>query len=128
MAQRFILTSMAGIEVGHYKRSDQPTGCTVVLSRSGATGGVAVQGYAPGTRETNLTDPSATVQQVHAVVLSGGSSFGLATADGVVRRLHEEGVGFPITGGPVAIVPAAILTTWGSAAPATPPPRMEPRH
>ena len=103
------LTSVDGLLVGHQTRNERPTGCTAILAPAGATAGVAVRGAAPGTRELALLDPASTVQQVHGVVLSGGSAFGLASADGVVTYLHEMGVGFEIPGGPVPIVPAAIL-------------------
>lgn len=103
------LTSVKGLLVGHQTRDERPTGCTVIVASDGATAGVAVRGAAPGTREIALLDPASTVQQIHAITLSGGSAFGLASADGVVRRLRETGVGFEIPGGPVPIVPAAIL-------------------
>lgn len=103
------LTAVPGIRVGHHTRSERPTGCTVVLVEAGAVGGVDVRGGGPGTRETDLLDPVNSVQMVHAVVLSGGSAFGLDAATGVVRYLDERGIGFPTGGGPVPIVPAAIL-------------------
>jgi L-aminopeptidase/D-esterase-like protein len=103
------LTAVPGIRVGHHTLSERRTGCTVVLVQSGAVGGVDVRGGAPGTRETDLLDPVNSVQQVHAIVLSGGSAFGLETATGVVRYLEERGIGFPTGSGPVPIVPAAIL-------------------
>ena len=100
---------MAGIKVGHFTDQRRPTGCTAVLTEGGAVCGVDVRGGAPGTRETDLLDPVNTVQEVHAVVLSGGSAFGLETATGVVRFLEERGVGFPVGAAKVPIVPAAIL-------------------
>jgi L-aminopeptidase/D-esterase-like protein len=103
------LTDVAGLKIGHYTDSRRPTGCTVVLAEAGAVCGVDVRGGAPGTRETDLLDPVNTVQQVHAVVLSGGSAFGLDTATGVVRYLEEKGIGFPVGVGKVPIVPAAVL-------------------
>jgi L-aminopeptidase/D-esterase-like protein len=103
------LTSVEGLLVGHHTRSERPTGCTAILAPAGATAGVAVRGSAPGTRELALLDPAATVEEIHAIVLSGGSAFGLATADGVMRYLRETGVGFPIGGDHVPIVPAAII-------------------
>jgi L-aminopeptidase/D-esterase-like protein len=103
------LTAVPGVRVGHHTRSERPTGCTVVLVESGAVGGVDVRGGGPGTRETDLLDPVNSVQQVHAIVLSGGSAFGLDAATGVVRYLEERGIGVPTGGGPVPIVPAAIL-------------------
>ena len=103
------LTDVAGVKVGHFTDTRRPTGCTVVLVEAGATCGVDVRGGAPGTRETDLLDPVNTVQQVHAVVLSGGSAFGLDTATGVVRWLEERRIGFPAGPARVPIVPAAIL-------------------
>ena len=99
----------AGLRVGHFTDARRPTGCTVVLAEGGAVCGVDVRGGAPGTRETDLLDPVNTVQQVHAIVLSGGSAFGLDAATGVVRYLEEKGIGFPVGVGKVPIVPAAIL-------------------
>ena len=107
------LTDVAGLRVGHFTDSRRPTGCTVVLAEGGAVCGVDVRGGAPGTRETDLLDPVNTVQQVHAVVLSGGSAFGLESATGVVRYLEEKGIGFPVGVGRVPIVPAAILFDLG---------------
>jgi L-aminopeptidase/D-esterase-like protein len=107
------LTDVAGLRVGHFTDPRRPTGCTVVLAEGGAVCGVDVRGGAPGTRETDLLDPVNTVQQVHAVVLSGGSAFGLDTATGVMRYLEERGVGFPVGVGRVPIVPAAILYDLG---------------
>ena len=107
------LVAVPGIEVGHHELAGLPTGCTVVLARGGAVGGVDVRGSAPGTRETDLLDPVNTVERVHAVVLSGGSAFGLAAADGVVRFLEERGVGYPVGPFRVPIVPAAILFDLG---------------
>jgi L-aminopeptidase/D-esterase-like protein len=103
------LTDVGGLRVGHFTDRRRPTGCTVVVAEAGAVCGVDVRGGAPGTRETDLLDPVDTVQQVHAVVLSGGSAFGLEAASGVVRYLEEKGIGFPVGVGKVPIVPAAIL-------------------
>lgn len=103
------LTAVAGLEVGHCTLPERPTGCTVVLARHGAIAGVDVRGGAPGTRETDLLDPVNTVQRVHAVVLSGGSAFGLDAATGVVRFLEERGIGFDVGIVKVPIVPAAVL-------------------
>ena len=83
------ITAVEGLEVGHHTLDARPTGCTVVLARNGAVGGVDVRGSAPGSREIALLDPVNTVERVNAVVLSGGSAFGLATADGVMRYLDE---------------------------------------
>jgi L-aminopeptidase/D-esterase-like protein len=97
------------LKVGHFTDARRPTGCTVVLAEAGAVCGVDVRGGAPGTRETDLLDPVNTVQRVHAVVLSGGSAFGLEAATGVVRYLEENEIGFPVGVGKVPIVPAAVL-------------------
>lgn len=107
------LTAVPGILVGHHTLSERPTGCTVVLAPTGTIGGVDVRGGAPGTRETDLLQPENSVEVVHAIALSGGSAFGLATADGVMRYLAERGVGYPVRGGPVPIVPAAIILDLG---------------
>jgi len=107
------LTDIPGIKVGHFTDARRPTGCTVVLVEAGAVAGVDVRGSAPGTRETDLLNPIGSVQQVHAVVLSGGSAFGLDTACGVVRYLEEKGIGYPTKIVPVPIVPAAILFDLG---------------
>jgi L-aminopeptidase/D-esterase-like protein len=111
--ERGSITDVAGIKVGHFTDPRRPTGCTVILCEEGAVGGVDVRGSAPGTRETDLLDPLNLVQQVHAVVLSGGSSFGLDTATGVVRWLEERGIGFPTGAAKIPIVPAAILYDLG---------------
>ena len=103
------LTAVAGIKVGHFTLAERPTGCTAILTEAGATAGVDVRGGAPGTRETDLLQPLNTVQQVHAIVLSGGSAFGLDAATGVVRYLEEKGVGYDVGIAKVPIVPAAIL-------------------
>lgn len=103
------ITAVEGIRVGHHTLAERPTGCTVILVEKGATGGVAIRGSAPGTRETDLLDPSNLVEQVHAIVFSGGSAFGLDAASGVMRYLEERKVGFPFGGAYVPIVPAAVL-------------------
>lgn len=107
------LTAVSGIRVGHYTLEARPTGCTVILAESGAVGSVEVRGAAPATRETDLLDPVNTVQEVHAVVLSGGSAFGLDAATGVMRYLEERDVGFETTVAKVPIVPAASLFDLG---------------
>ncbi|MBO0858753.1 MAG: P1 family peptidase [Chloracidobacterium sp.] len=112
-SERGSITDVAGIKVGHFTDTRRPTGCTVILCEDGATGGVDVRGAAPGTRETDLLNPINTVQQVHAVVLSGGSAFGLDTATGVMRFLEERGIGFDTRVARVPIVPAAILFDLG---------------
>ena len=103
------LTDVAGLTVGHHTLAERPTGCTVVLCEAGAVCGVDVRGGAPGTRDTELLRPENTVQQVHAVLLTGGSAFGLAAADGVMRWLDERGHGLPVGPARVPIVPAAVL-------------------
>jgi L-aminopeptidase/D-esterase-like protein len=103
------LTDVSGIRVGHATDRDGLTGCTVVLCEKGAVAGVDQRGGAPGTRETDLLRPMHLVQEVHAVLLSGGSAFGLAAADGVVQYLEEHQVGFDARVARVPIVPAAIL-------------------
>jgi L-aminopeptidase/D-esterase-like protein len=104
------LTAVAGIKVGHHTLSERPTGCTVILvDGDGAAGGVSQRGGAPGTRETDLLDPSNMVDKVNAVVLSGGSAFGLDAATGTVRWLEEHNIGWPTGVARVPIVPAAIL-------------------
>ena len=107
------LTDVAGIKLGHYTLSQRPTGCTVVLVEDGAVAGVDVRGSAPGTRETDLLRPTGLVDQVHAIVLAGGSAFGLAAASGVVQYLEERGIGFVTPTAKVPIVPAAILYDLG---------------
>jgi L-aminopeptidase/D-esterase-like protein len=103
------ITAVPGIQVGHYTDPVGLTGCTVVICRKGAVGGVDQRGGAPGTRETDLLRPMHLVQTAHAVLLAGGSAFGLAAADGVMRYLEEQGVGFDARVARVPIVPAAIL-------------------
>jgi L-aminopeptidase/D-esterase-like protein len=107
------ITDVAGIKVGHETLTARPTGCTVILSERGATGGVDVRGSAPGTIETDLLDPVNLVQQVHAVFLSGGSAFGLDVATGVRQYLYERKIGFETRAGNVPIVPGAILFDLG---------------
>jgi len=103
------MTTVSGIRVGHHTLASRPTGCTVVLTEAGAVAAVDVRGASPGTRETALLDPVNSVQEVHAIVLSGGSAFGLAAADGVMRYLEERKIGYPTGAANVPIVPAAIL-------------------
>ena len=107
------ITAIAGIEVGHYTDTEAITGCTVVLCESGAVGGVDVRGSAPGTRETDLLRPTNSVAEVNAVLLSGGSAFGLDAASGVMRYLEERGAGHKAGPFTVPIVPAAILFDLG---------------
>jgi L-aminopeptidase/D-esterase-like protein len=103
------ITDVAGIKVGHHTDPIGATGCTVVLCEQGATAGVEVRGAAPGTRETDLLRPGHLVQQIHAVLLAGGSAFGLDAASGVMKYLEEQGCGFDTGVARVPIVPAAIL-------------------
>lgn len=103
------VVDVPGLQVGHFTLSERLTGCSVVLAPKGAVGAVDVRGAAPGTRETDLLDPANLVDKVHAVVLSGGSAFGLDAASGVVRWLDEQGIGFETGHGRVPIVPAAVL-------------------
>ncbi len=107
------LTSVAGLKVGHHTLAARPTGCTVILAEAGAVAGVDVRGAAPGTRETDLLNPINLVEKVHAIVLAGGSAFGLDAASGVMRYLDERQIGFPTAYGVVPIVPAAILFDLG---------------
>ncbi|HJP71244.1 MAG TPA: P1 family peptidase [Candidatus Limnocylindria bacterium] len=108
------IRDVPGIRVGHWTDADAGTGCTVVLPPDpGAVAGVDVRGSAPGTRETDLLRPTALVDRINAVCLAGGSAFGLAAADGVMRRLAERGIGFATGLRPVPIVPAAILFDLG---------------
>lgn len=103
------LTDVAGLKVGHWTDQTGGTGCTVILCGDGAVAGVDVRGGAPGTREMVLLAPTCMVQQIHAVMLSGGSAFGLAAADGVMTWLEERSIGFDVGVSKVPIVPTAIL-------------------
>ncbi|MBU4566690.1 MAG: P1 family peptidase [Desulfarculus sp.] len=117
------ITDVAGLKVGSYTDRQALCGCTLVLCPSGATAGVDVRGAAPGTRETDLLDPVNLVEQAHAVSLSGGSVYGLACADGAVRWLSEQGIGFPLDdqGHVAPIVPGAVLYDLGRGAEFVPP-------
>jgi L-aminopeptidase/D-esterase-like protein len=103
------LTDVAGLSVGHFTHTERATGCTVVLCPHGAVAGVDVRGGAPGTRETDLLRPENTVDRVHALLLAGGSAFGLDAAGGVMRWLEEHGHGFAVGAVRVPIVPAAVI-------------------
>jgi L-aminopeptidase/D-esterase-like protein len=103
------LTDVAGLQVGHAAMAGRPTGCSVVLCGEGAVAGVAQRGGSPGTRETDLLRPENLVQQVHAVLLTGGSAFGLDAASGVMRWLEARGRGVRVGPAVVPIVPAAVL-------------------
>jgi L-aminopeptidase/D-esterase-like protein len=108
------ITDVGGLKVGHCTLSERPTGCTVVICEEGATAGVDVRGSAPGTRETDLLTPLNAVQKVNAIVLSGGSAYGLDTAGGVMQYLEQKNLGYRIGKlGVVPIVPAAILMDLG---------------
>src|SRR5262245_56081816 len=107
------LTAVAGIKVGHFTLTERPTGCTVILADGDVVGGVSQRGGAPGTRETDLLNPLNMVDKVNAVVLSGGSAFGLEAATGTVRWLEEHNIGWAAGPAKVPIVPAAILFDLG---------------
>ncbi len=107
------ITDIPDLRVGHAQNEEALTGCTVVLCEKGAVGGVDQRGGAPGTRETDALHPLHLVQQVHAIVLTGGSAFGLDAASGVVKYLEERGVGFDVGVARVPIVPAAVLFDLG---------------
>ncbi len=109
-ADNMTLTAVEGIKVGHFTLRERPTGCTVVLAKDGTKGSVDVRGGAPGTRETDLLNPVNDVQIVNAIVLAGGSAYGLDAASGVVKWLDERHIGYPVgSAGVVPIVPSAIL-------------------
>ena len=103
------ITDVQGIEVGHYTDTEAATGCTVVMCRGGAVAAADVRGGAPGSRETDLLRPGNLVERAHAVLLAGGSAYGLEAAGGVMRYLEERGIGFRMGSHVVPIVPAAIL-------------------
>jgi L-aminopeptidase/D-esterase-like protein len=107
------IIDVAGIKVGHFTDPRRPTGCTVILTEEGAVAGVDVRGAAPGTRDTDLLNPINTVQTMHAIMLAGGSAFGLEAAGGAMRYLEEHGIGFDMRVARVPIVPAAILFDLG---------------
>ena len=107
------ITDVPGIEVGNAQNEEALTGCTVILARKGAVGGVDVRGSAPGTRETDLLNPVNLVEEVHGILLAGGSAFGLDAASGVMRYLEEKKIGFNTGIAKVPIVPAAILFDLG---------------
>ena len=108
------ITDVPGIKVGHWTDEEAATGCTAVLCPpDGAVGGVSVRGGAPGTRETDLLRPGRLVEKVHAALLSGGSTFGLDAAGGVMRYLEEQGVGLEFAMHRIPLVPSAILFDLG---------------
>ena len=103
------ITDVSGIKVGHYTDRQAATGCSVILCQAGAVAGVDVRGSAPGTRETDLLNPLHLVDEAHAILISGGSAFGLDAAGGVMRYLEEQGCGYDTGVTRVPIVPSAIL-------------------
>ena len=107
------ITSIPGFSFGHYTDLDAATGCTAIVAREGATGGVDVRGAAPASRETDLLRPENTVEQVHAVILSGGSTYGLEAASGAARELEEHGIGLDVGVGRVPIVCSSCLFDLG---------------
>ena len=109
MKLKHAVTDIPGIRVGHAQNEDALTGCTVIIAGKGAVAGVDQRGGAPGTRETDLLDPVNMVEKVHAILLAGGSAFGLDAATGVMRWLEERGIGFNTGTARVPIVSAAIL-------------------
>jgi L-aminopeptidase/D-esterase-like protein len=100
---------IGGLRIGHFTDEERRTGCTLILPPPGSTASGEVRGPASGTRETALLAPEATVDRIDAILLTGGSAFGLAAADGVVAALAEQGIGYPTPAGPVPIVPAAVI-------------------
>lgn len=106
---RGAITDIRGIKVGHYTDRQAVTGCTVILCEQGAVAGVDVSGPSPGTRETDVLRPGNRVDRIQAILLGGGSAFGLDAASGVMRYLEERGLGHKTTGGTIPIVPAAII-------------------
>jgi L-aminopeptidase/D-esterase-like protein len=104
-----VITDVPGVRVGHWTDDSARTGCTVVLFPAGTVASGEVRGGAPGTREWQLLAPERTVARIDAAVLCGGSAFGLAAADGVMRWCEERGMGFPTAAGPVPIVVGAVL-------------------
>lgn len=117
------ITAINGLKVGHVTNEKARTGCTVILCESGAVAGVDVRGSAPGTRETDAIRPGGLVEKVHAVLLTGGSAFGLEAAGGVMQFLEERGVGFPAGPVRVPIVPSAVIFDLGVGDPGVRPDR-----
>lgn len=107
--QQIKFTDIEGIKVGHAQDVEAGTGCTVIICEEGATAGVDVRGGSPGTRETDLLDPQNLVDKVHAVMLSGGSAFGLDAASGAMKYLEERDIGFDVQVTKVPIVCSAVL-------------------
>lgn len=117
------LTDIPGIKAGHATDLQNRTGCTVILTETGAVAGVAIRGSATGTEEFELLRPGHVTERIHAVVFAGGSAFGLEAASGVRRYLEQKGIGFPTGAGKVPLVPAAILYDLGFAKPGVRPTR-----
>ncbi len=109
MASAGYITDIGGIKVGHVHDESAMTGCTVILAEDGAVGGVDVRGSAPGTREIEALKPVRLVDRIHAVLLTGGSAFGLRATEGVQRYLEEKDIGFPTSAGKVPVVPSAVI-------------------
>lgn len=112
-ADNMTLTAVEGIKVGHFTLSERPTGCTVVLIEAGAAAGVEVGGAAPATRDTDLLGPTKMVEQIFGIAFSGGSLFGLSTADGVLRYLEEKNIGIEYGNRHIPIVPGASIFDLG---------------
>ena len=119
------ITDIKGIEVGHYTDKEARTGCTVVLCKNGAVGGVDVRGSAPGTRETDLMRGYNSVERIQAVMLSGGSAYGLDAASGAMQYLEEQGIGENVGVGVVPIVPGAVIFDLAVGDPNTRPGKAE---
>lgn len=107
------ITSVAGVTVGHWSDPEAMTGCTVIVPPSPNVATVEIRGGAPGTREVALLAPGMAVEEIHAILLTGGSAFGLAAADGVVAELEADGIGHLTMYGPVPIVPSAVIYDLG---------------
>lgn len=103
------ITALPGLAAGHATDAAHRTGCTAVLCPEGWTPGVFMPGFAPGSRETDLLRPESITDRVHGILLAGGSAFGLAAADGVMRFLHEQGHGFVMPHGRIPLVSAAVV-------------------
>src|SRR5258708_9532285 len=120
-AENLTLTAVEGIEVGLFTLAGRPSGCTVILAKDGTVGSVDVRGGAPGTRETDVLNPVNDVQMVNAIVLAGGSAFGLDAASGTVKWLDEHHVGYPVgSAAAVPIVPSpVVIDLWFRRVPKT---------
>jgi L-aminopeptidase/D-esterase-like protein len=108
-----MITDVPGVRVGHWTDPEALTGCTVVLPPPGTTGSVVVPGGSPATRETDAIAPGRRIQEINAILLTGGSAFGLGAANGVMRLLEEQGIGHPTPAGVVPIVPTAAIFDLG---------------